>query len=264
MRLRHKKVSQEGRLVYYSNPENLMDWDGFWKDQITPAYYQEYQNGHLGEYEQVFMKAFSPQDKILEAGCGTGRYLVGFQARGYKNIEGIEIGAETVKKVAEILPELPISVGDVTKIDVEDGFYDGYISLGVVEHRIEGPEPFLDEAHRVLKKGGIAVISVPYFNPLRKLKSALGCYHGKNTDPGEVEFYQYAFDPQEFSEILENSGFRVLENKGVAGRYGVKDEFYGFFRFMEKIPGGWRLESILSKYKRINEWGHMIAFICTK
>ena len=77
------------------------------------------------------------------------------------------------------------------QIDSPDNQYDAYISIGVVEHRIDGPEPFLVEANRVLKPGGIAFISVPYVNPLRRFKSLLGCYKHQVTEK-EI-FYQYAF-----------------------------------------------------------------------
>ena len=35
--------------------------------------------------------------------------------------------------------DLPVREGDVTRLDVRDGSFAGYVSLGVMEHRREGP-----------------------------------------------------------------------------------------------------------------------------
>jgi SAM-dependent methyltransferase len=101
-----------------------------------------------------------------------------------------------------------VRFGDVCNLDVPDGFYSGYISLGVVEHRFEGPEPFLKEAHRVLEDKGIMAISVPNYGLLRKTKAKLGFYESSPSTPSN-DFYQYAYQTEDFAQILEKSGFSV-------------------------------------------------------
>ena len=50
-----------------------------------------------------------------------------------------------------MLPSLPY----------EDSSISGYLSFGVIEHFIEGPHEALAEAFRVLRPGGIAIITTP-------------------------------------------------------------------------------------------------------
>lgn len=77
--------------------------------------------------------------------------VVTLNARGY-DIEGVDYAEETIEQLKVLFPDLPVRVGEVTNLDVEDGHYSGYISLGVIEHCKEGPEPFLREACRVSKR----------------------------------------------------------------------------------------------------------------
>ena len=89
-----------------------------------------------------------------------------------------------------------------------DGRYAGYVSLGVVEHRREGPEPFLREAFRILADGGTAIFSVPHFHLLRRVKARLGIF---SRPPGDREFYQFAYAGPELRRLLTSVGFEVVE-----------------------------------------------------
>ena len=148
------------------------------------------------------------------------------------------------------------------KIDKPDGFYDGYISLGVVEHCKEGPEPFLLEAYRVLNSGGIAFISVPYINALRKAKTEDGFLRCIPTQA--TYFYQYAFQRNEFGQFLTDAGFKIIEVKGVAGYYALREELSPLFLVLDRIPGNWRLQKFIREKEWTNFLGHMILFICRK
>jgi SAM-dependent methyltransferase len=250
------------RLAYYMTTADTNFWDSHWKTYFDPTAHDWADTGpHLGYFEEPFIKYLPKEGRILEAGCGLGYYVAILRARGY-DIEGVEWSRETVEAVRLARPSLPIRVGDVTQLEVRDGYYSGYISLGVVEHRQEGPEPFLREAYRVLEPGGVALISVPYFHPLRRLKARLGLYRGR---PDGLEFYQYAFTEMDFAALLQTAGFEIVDKMLYDGFKGVKDEI-PLLRQMFKWRGiGWRLQRRLRSW----EWaernlGHMILFVCRK
>jgi len=181
---------------------------------------------------------------ILEAGCGLGHFVKYLSNKKY-NIEGIEINRKTVKASNQIVPDLIIKQGDVSKLFYTDNSISGYISLGVVEHLIEGPEIALKEAYRVLKPGSIAIITVPCFNGLRRIKHITGiCYLEyylrrfyyfilkKNVDwlyknnlinnykfdykfkrwPLFGNFFEYRFTKREFDQELIKVGFLIIES----------------------------------------------------
>lgn len=256
------KIWRDEKIAWYASEADKAFWDSLWLSQISTDYYAKYSKGDLEEYSPVFTKFLYKDDHILEAGCGTGRFVVALQARGYKHVRGIDWGRPTIDRVKTLFPELSVEVGDATRITVEDNYYDAYISLGVVEHRQTGPEPFLNEAYRILKPGGLALISVPYINPLRNLKSKLGFYRTKNVE-GHA-FYQYAFRKDDFEMILNQSGFNVIQAKGIYGIYAIKDELPLFAYMLNHIPGGWRVEKLLKRWRFLDRFGHMILFVCIR
>lgn len=258
---RRHRVWKNGRLVFYESSADSELWDNYWANRISTEYYKAYEAGNLDEYP-FFDFYLSKTDRILEAGCGTARYIVALRARGFLNVEGIDFGQKTIDSIKAIYPDLPVKFGDAMRVDAEDNTFDGYISLGVVEHREEGPEPFLTEACRILKPGGYAFISVPYINILRNLKQKMGFYPRENKSG--KDFYQYAYSKPEFSKKLKNAGFEIVKMHGIAGSYGFRDEFLGFFRMLDRLPGSWIINRFLKNFDRIDSLGHMILFICRK
>jgi SAM-dependent methyltransferase len=258
--LAERRVERQ-RLAYYLSAANANFWEEHWQQHFSPDIYRWAEQGALGEFEQPFTRYLPRQGRILEAGCGLGQYVLALRVRGY-DVEGVEWASETVEAVRALYPDLPIRVGDVTWLDVADGCYSGYIALGVVEHRREGPEPFLQEVYRVLEPGGMALISVPYFHPLRRLKARLGLYRGQ---PDDLEFYQYAFTETEFTTLLRASGFKIIDQVIYNGFKGVKDEI-PLLRKMFEWPGiGRRLQQWLLSWKWAERnLGHMILFVSRK
>ena len=249
------------RLAYYLDAADVDFWEQHWKTYLSPKMYMGAEQGALGWFEEPFTRYLPRQGRILEAGCGLGQYVLALRVRGY-DAEGVDWAPETVQAVRARYPDLPIHVGDATWLEVLDGYYSGYISLGVVEHRREGPEPFLQEAYRVLEPGGVAFISVPYFHPLRRLKAYLRMYRGR---PEGLEFYQYAFTETEFATLLQATSFEIIDRMLYGGFKGVKDEIPLLCQMFEWRGIGWRLQRWLRSW----EWaernlGHMILFVCRK
>ena len=159
-----QRVAVGKRLAYYRTAASADYWDEVWSREDTKQLYEKAQRGELGYYEDIFPKYLPKSGRIIEAGCGLGQFVIALQARGFQ-VEGVDFGTKTVEALNAKFPDLSIRWGDVTKLDVPDGYFQGYISLGVMEHREQGPEPFLAEANRMLSESGIALISIPFLNP---------------------------------------------------------------------------------------------------
>ncbi|HKV57723.1 MAG TPA: class I SAM-dependent methyltransferase, partial [Ktedonobacteraceae bacterium] len=173
---RRRHVSR-GRIEWYGEAGDEHYWYDYWKARLTANYYLAAENASLKQDElgQILLKHLSPGGLHLEAGCGAGYWVAALRHQGLR-VEGIEYARELIELVQAANPQLPVKQGNALAIDCLDGAYDSYLSIGVVEHRAAGPEPFLIEAFRVLKPGGRILIAVPYFGPVRNLKSKLFMY----------------------------------------------------------------------------------------
>jgi SAM-dependent methyltransferase len=255
-----RRRMEQGRLAYYRAEASGEYWDDVWKKTINVHTYAAAAKGQVGLFEfDHFITQFLPRTgRILEAGCGNGHLVLALRTRGY-NIEGVEWGQATVDHVRSVRPDLPIRYGDVTALDVPDGHYHGYFSIGVVEHRYEGPEPFLTEAYRILDADGVALISVPYLNPIRALKARLGLYRGQ---PRDLPFYQYAYSRQEISGYLEKAGFTIIGMTPYDSVKGIKDEIPGLGRLL-RTGIGHRISRVL-RGRLFWPFGHMLFIACRK
>lgn len=201
-------------------------------------------------------KYMSKDGQLLEAGCGSGRFVYYLNSLGYK-IAGIEINKQTVDVLNKVFPSLDISQGDVRKLPFPDNSISGILSLGVIEHIIEGLDVPINEMYRVLKKGSYALVIVPSFNYIRRIKYLLGIYHirtlltrinlirkifGKPllkqhasaNSPNKLkfkhwhvfgEFYEYRLSKQEFEDQLKQAGFSIIESVPTSQIDGIYHEF---------------------------------------
>lgn len=253
---------EQGRLVYYRQQASADFWDEHWQNNQADAIYQLAQQGIVGtpNIQQVYERYLPTDAPIIEAGCGIGQVVMALRVCGF-DIEGVDFAQATIEQVKARFPDLPVRVGDVMALDVPDGHYGGYISIGVIEHRRDGPQPFLDEAWRVLKPGGVALISVPYLHDVRQLKGRMGFYRGQ---PDGLDFYQYAFSRREFAAFLTQAGFDIIAFECYDPVKGLGDEI-PYFKAMLQWPFiGKRLTYRIHKRGWFSAYGHMIMAICRK
>lgn len=259
----HARVVENGRLVYFRRKADDAFWDGVWDRELNESTYRAAMAGKLSFLKRPVLKWLPREGKILEAGCGLGQFVVALRARGY-DAEGVDFAASTIARVQRLVPHVPLRAGDVTRLDVPDGHYHGYISLGVIEHRRAGPQPFLTEAYRVLAPGGVALISVPHFHALRRAKARWGWYGEPDDVADGLEFYQYAFGRDELEQFVTQAGFRVEAALSYDGFKGIKDEVQGsrpVLRAMQKIPlFGW----VFKRWLQHCALGHMLMLVCRK
>ena len=256
---RHRFVSN-GRMAWYGDPGDEQYWYEYWKARLTPDYYTSAEANDLtsDQLGKVLIQAMSPQGLHLEAGCGAGYWVAALLHHGLM-IEGIEFASDLVALVHAANPKLPVRQGNALHIDSPDSHYDSYLSIGVVEHRIEGPEPFLSEAYRVLKPGGRIFISVPYFEPIRVLKSRLSFYDRK---PPDFPFFQYGFTSNEFTNYLQKAGFSIEMVKALYPHRLLLEEI-AIYRWMLNQPGGYLVKRWAERLLQ-NKDGHMLLVVGCK
>ncbi|MDB5183174.1 MAG: hypothetical protein JWO47_958 [Candidatus Saccharibacteria bacterium] len=197
-------------------------------------------------YIEKYMPAPS---RVLESGCGAGRYVKYLYDRGW-DVIGLEWDQDAVDMIKDYWPEVNAVQGDSANSPFPDNHFDGIISLGVIEHWIEGPEAPLKDIYRTLKPGAAAIITAPCLNTIRKIKKTVW-WNEKVTEkaatknwrenagpqpnrldskfkywpyPTYGEFFEYRFTKKEFIDEIKKQGFEIVEHNPVAIIDGVYHE----------------------------------------
>jgi SAM-dependent methyltransferase len=226
----HMIVEQDpatgSRLKRYSRAADVDYWTELWQRSMNVSYERE-RRGHLPhQLRATFRRWVRPNARTLEAGCGLGHFTVAIDAMGHR-AEGLDWSEATIDRLRRQFSWIPWHVGDVRRLQFDDHTFDAIYSPGVCEHFVEGPADVLEETRRVLKPGGIAVISTPCFNEWLQRRTAQLLARPAAID--ESAFYEYAFTVDGMARVLEQLGFEVLQIRP----YAALDTLMRY--------GGWRL-----------------------
>jgi 2-polyprenyl-3-methyl-5-hydroxy-6-metoxy-1,4-benzoquinol methylase len=98
--------------------------------------------------------------RVLDIGCGPGFLLREFRERGWQ-VLGTEFTEQAAAHARDAL-RLPISIGDISDLMVEDGSFDAVVMWHVLEHMTD-PQSTVARVARLLRPGGIFLCAVPNF-----------------------------------------------------------------------------------------------------
>lgn len=253
------RTVENGRMVYYHRAADQNFWEEVWFKEMTRDYYKPYLEGKLAYFDPIFKRHLPTNGLILEAGCGTSQLVTALRANQY-NCLGLDYAFKALQQARQFVDGLRLMCGDITALGITSHAFDAIISIGVVEHRRSGPDVFLQEMRRILKPGGMLLISVPYFNDLRRWRAGRGAYQDDVTG---LEFYQYAFTREEFCRILEGNGYEIEATYSYAHQNSLSQELH----WLKKIPASLnKFIMRISKYiPYVNsDWGHMLMVAARK
>jgi SAM-dependent methyltransferase len=98
-------------------------------------------------------------ERILDAGCGTGRNIARLLAGGAR-VTGMDFSEGMLRVARERFPDVPLMIGDLqARWPFDDGAFDAVLCALVGEH-LDDLDTTNREMARVLRPGGRAVFSV--------------------------------------------------------------------------------------------------------
>ncbi len=164
---------------------------------------------HRSRYH--FAAEFAKGKTVLDIACGTGFGEQILIEAGAKQVLASDYSEEALQ-ITKMLntPRTAVLRADGTRLPFADASVEVVTSFETVEH-IENYEGFVADLRRVLKPGGVMIMSTPnalYTRPV----------NGKPKNP----FHVYEFTPDEFAELLGSHFSEVkLYGQRVSQRYRI-------------------------------------------
>ena len=146
--------------------------------------------------------AHEPAGKLLDIGCGGGRFLNRMKKRGW-DVEGIDFDAQATNKVTARYG-VKTYVGDLTQCALPANSFDVITMSQTIEHLYD-PNATLHESLRILKPGGLLVITTPNVNSLGARE------FGAFWRGWEAPRHLHLFSVESLQRLTQRVGFEVTE-----------------------------------------------------
>jgi len=149
--------------------------------------------------EEFISKSFSAsgkKERLLDLGCGVKPFL-----SVYRNYSETSVGID-VAHTPHGTSKVDV-IYDGKKIPFPDSEFDYVLCTEVMEH-VPEPKDFLKEIYRVLKPGGVLIMTIPFMVPLHE-------------DP--YDFYRYT--KYGLKHLIESSGYTSHHIQPFSEYFGV-------------------------------------------
>jgi SAM-dependent methyltransferase len=197
-----------GELFRQIQPEAPLPWTG---ERMVTGLTGAIEAEH---YHRYFLARELCRGKdVLDVASGEG-YGSAFLAQTARSVVGVELDPASVEHAAHEYrsANLRYSVGEATKLPLDDRSVDAVVSFETIEH-LSDHVAFLAEVKRVLRPGGFLIISTPDMN----------VYSAPGTDANP--YHVRELTESEFREVLGRAFHKVslVRQRGITGSVVLSD-----------------------------------------
>ena len=181
---------------------HIKAWENEYGKSIWKGYYS------LGLLDPSLKKG-----RLLDAGCGSGKYSVPLRMRGF-DVVGIDVSFKALTMLRDSSKAREIDIGilgaNVFQLPFKTGSYDLIWCYGVLQHILSKErECAVREFRRILRKEGILFMEVFEKDDFR--------YGGSEIEPGTFSrkngiVYHY-FEKAEIEELLRDFSCNIIESR---------------------------------------------------
>jgi len=182
-------------------------WENIWDTASVERELQEMNYPRAQQSIRIYTEHLPKNGVILEAGSGLGAIVITLRRMGY-NLIGLDYAVKALHTSHGYDPTLPLVAGDVHALPHATNSLDGYLSFGVLEHFEHGMQPALKEAFRILKPGGVMILTIPYPNVVNRLVAWRRKRQGI-TVLNDDEFYESTYTRDALYQNVTGVGFKV-------------------------------------------------------
>lgn len=147
--------------------------------------------------------------RVLEVGCQSGILCHDLMQRGHEPC-GMDVVEELIADARIKYPQIRFELGNCEKeFPFDDKYFDVVWAGDIIEH-IHHTDTFVNEINRVLKIGGLFILTTPMHNKLKNLLICL-CKFEKHFDPEFPHLRFYTL--KSLRRVLQERGFRIITRK---------------------------------------------------
>jgi 2-polyprenyl-3-methyl-5-hydroxy-6-metoxy-1,4-benzoquinol methylase len=163
--------------------------------------------------------------RALDVGCGEGHFSAALAREGVEGV-AVDVAAEPLRRALARAPGLDVRLVEPEgELPFEDGSFDLVWAGEVIEH-VADTSRWLSELRRVLRSGGVLLVSTPDYGPLSRLWFALSqSAFEERFDPrsDHLRFYTR----RALADLYADFGFEDVEVVAVGGFPGARRVLLG-------------------------------------
>ncbi len=177
------------------------------------AWKREYKNWKGGHYSLEILKPYFKTGRLLDAGCGSGKYSLPLRVQGF-DVVGVDVAPDALKlaskRSADRKIDISFTAANACTLPFREGSFDAVWCYGVLQHLLlKERELAISEFKRLLRKEGLLFIEVLGEEDMR--------YGGKEIEHGTFArkngiIYHY-FSKKELNELLKGFECRIIESR---------------------------------------------------
>lgn len=172
--------------------------------------------------DNVLRDKFPYPCRVLDVGCGGG-YLANYLAKKGHIVSGVDLSQKSLEiaKQTDTSHSVEYKRASAYELPYGEGTFDAVTAMDLLEH-VEHPAQVIDEASRVLKKGGLFFFHTFNRNMLSYFMVIKGVEWCFSNAPNNMHVYPLFIKPKELTDYCENHGLLVEEIKGVRPDFAKK------------------------------------------
>lgn len=176
--------------------------------------------GHGMDALAQFLDSLPARARVLDVGCGPGTPVLD-RISAVASATGVDFSREQLGLAASNVPDASLAQGDMTRLPVRDGVFDGVTAYHSLIHvPLDEHQTVVDEFARVLRPGGRVLLS-----------EGPDEWRGTNPDWLEtgVEMQWHIAGADATRAHLQRAGFTVTDEWGVTDTFADDEEHWLFF-----------------------------------
>jgi uncharacterized protein (TIRG00374 family) len=195
-----KPIKNENLFAFYNTIPGDIDEKAFNSDMLVQRYFQRRKTEVIKN-----SLAMERHDVIIDIGCGSGVQLKEIGKKGYSLAIGIDVNLNAIRFARErSLPDTEFIIADAQYLPIKSSSADKIICAEIIEH-LKYPKHLVNEITRVLKHGGVVVITTPNDKSVWGIYEFLWDVFGRGRNYGEthLRFFSESDLRSNFYEFAE-------------------------------------------------------------